>query len=86
MSGRRRLRSCWTAATAAQSPIEFGVPPVRRLRSSRLVLSPAKLISSPNLGSAKGEDMFRHRETLLNVLIGIIVIGMLALFVTPFLQ
>ncbi len=30
--------------------------------------------------------MFRHRETLLKVLIGIIVIGMLALFVTPFLQ
>lgn len=30
--------------------------------------------------------MFRHRETLLKVLVGIIVIGMLALFVTPFLQ
>lgn len=41
---------------------------------------------SPNLGRGKGEDMFRHRETMLKVLVGIIVIGMLALFVTPFLQ
>ena len=30
--------------------------------------------------------MFKHREVMLKVLIGIIVIGMLALFVTPFLQ
>jgi hypothetical protein len=30
--------------------------------------------------------MFKHREVMLKVMVGIIVIGMLALFVTPFLQ
>lgn len=30
--------------------------------------------------------MFKNRELMLKVMVGIIVIGMLALFVTPFLQ
>lgn len=30
--------------------------------------------------------MFRHRETLLKVMVGILVIGMLAFLVVPFIQ